>query len=158
LIDGLCLVDIVYIEAPDGTMFEKQPESLAMVGPSNSVFMAKVRSQHLFPFAKKESRSSDGLRRAAREKYKQPREWTVVHTYATVGRTQLDEEDINYDMYNRANHYETELYASTDTSAGQHCLQWSCHNLMIRRILIHRRMSMNPGMTMIHMQMMCYNW
>jgi hypothetical protein len=80
--------------------FIRSAESITMAGPSESVLMATFEVR-IFSRSKKKFNK----KRLARHEYVRPRIWTVVHRYATSGRTQLDAKDINFDMYKRASEF-----------------------------------------------------
>jgi hypothetical protein len=90
--------DVVIFEAPDGAL-QQCAKSIAMEGQSKSVLMAKMRSQHLLPFALENSESTESLPATLRE-------WKLVHCYPTnhcyLRNGRLDAEDINFDMYSHA--------------------------------------------------------
>ena len=90
--------DVVCIKVPVGTRSKgRHAELLATEGPSESVLMVKVRNPHLLIRSEKIKKQQ----RAPRE-YVLRREWKVVRSYATGSSAQLDEENINFDVYKRA--------------------------------------------------------
>ena len=86
----------------------RRAELLAMAGTSESVLMAKVRSQHLLPFAQENSRSSEWLPRPPGEYVWRPRILAAAERLGgcspLFGRAQFDVEDIQseFDIYKRA--------------------------------------------------------
>ncbi len=74
---------------------------LTMAGPSESVLMAKVRSQHLkMIFSRLRSKIQEAAK--AHIEYVLPKEWKVVCSYKSCCHAQLDTEDIDFDIYKRA--------------------------------------------------------